>query len=173
MAHWCKVFKANGNGRTPNACERCGRVLAQHENKTRVAVKAVITGGEVLATREFDTGATRDTDDGKLDYEGFLSPEALEEFASYMHKNRVQADGSVRDSDNWQKGIPLDAYMKSLLRHLMEVWIMHRRRGTDRGYDPEHLVEHLCAALFNVQGYLHEMIIHDREWSGDDGEDCD
>lgn len=32
--HWCKNFKANGNGRTPNACERCGRVLSWHENST-------------------------------------------------------------------------------------------------------------------------------------------
>lgn len=29
--HWCKNFKANGNGRTPNACERCGRILSWHE----------------------------------------------------------------------------------------------------------------------------------------------
>ena len=56
--------------------------------------------------RNFDTGATRDVDTNKLDFEGFLSPVVLERYAEYMHKNRVQADGNLRDSDNWQKGIP-------------------------------------------------------------------
>jgi len=50
--------------------------------------------------RTFKTGATRNDDTGKLDFEGFLSPIALEKFAEYMHKNRIQADGNVRDSDN-------------------------------------------------------------------------
>ena len=61
--------------------------------------------------REFETGATRDTNDGKLDFEGFLSPLALVRYAEYMNKNRIQADGKVRASDNWQKGIPREVYM--------------------------------------------------------------
>jgi hypothetical protein len=102
--------------------------------------------------REFDTGATRDIDTDKLDYEGFLSPAVLQEFARYMHQHRIQADGTLRDSDNWQKGIPLDAYMKSLLRHMMEAWAIHRKAG------PGDMREVLCAVLFNVQGYLHELL---------------
>lgn len=104
------------------------------------------------AVRTFDTGATRDNDANKLDYEGFLSPVVLERFAEYMHKNRVQADGSLRDSDNWQKGIPLEAYMKSMFRHFMDVWSAHR------GYDAPDIEESLCALLFNVMGMLHEHI---------------
>jgi hypothetical protein len=50
--------------------------------------------------RTFKTGATRNDDSNKLDFEGFLSPTALEHFAEYMNKNRVQADGNIRDSDN-------------------------------------------------------------------------
>lgn len=103
--------------------------------------------------REFSTGATRDIDTNKLDYEGFLSPEVLYRFATYMHKNRVQPDGAVRDSANWTKGIPLDAYMKSMMRHFMEVWELHR--GVDRDGSQE---EALCALLFNVQGYLYELL---------------
>ena len=76
--------------------------------------------------REFDTGATRDNDTDKPDYEGFLSPLVLEAYAQYMHKNRVQADGATRDSDNWQKGIPRDQYMKSAFRHFMDLWRAHR-----------------------------------------------
>lgn len=100
--------------------------------------------------RTFSTGATRDEDTTKIDYEGFLSPLALTAFGEYMHKNRVQADGNIRDSDNWQKGIPLAAYMKSAWRHFMEWWQAHRNGGDT--------VEPLCALLFNVQGYLHEAI---------------
>lgn len=101
--------------------------------------------------RTFATGATRDLDENKLDYEGFLSPIVLEEFAKYMHTKRKMPDGSMRDSDNWQKGIPLDAYMKSMFRHFFAVWKSHRQ-GTDV---PE---EDLLALLFNVQGYAHETL---------------
>jgi hypothetical protein len=63
--------------------------------------------------REFETGATRNPEEGKLDYEGFLSPLVLECYAKYMHEHRLQSDGKLRDSDNWQKGIPKEVYMKS------------------------------------------------------------
>jgi len=99
--------------------------------------------------RKFESGATRNNDDGKLDYEGFLSPIVLEEFAKYMHKARVQDDGTIRDSDNWQKGIPRDEYMKSMWRHFHSVWKKHRA-GEDNNED-------LCALLFNVSGLLHEQ----------------
>ena len=52
--------------------------------------------------RQFDTGATRDTDQNKLDPEGFLSPMVMKCFFEYMHKNRKQSDGKLRASDNWQ-----------------------------------------------------------------------
>jgi hypothetical protein len=55
--------------------------------------------------RTFETGANRDSDDGKLDYEGFFSPLVLERRARYMRKYQVQG-GKVRPSDNWQLGIP-------------------------------------------------------------------
>jgi len=104
--------------------------------------------------REFDTGATRDTDENKLDYEGFLSPQVLTRYAQYLHKHRVQADGTLRDSDNWQKGIPKDVYMKSMFRHFMDVWTMHRTGciGEDG------IGEALCAVSFNAMGYLFEEI---------------
>ena len=53
--------------------------------------------------RTFDTGATRDSDNDKLDYEGFLSPLVLRRYAEYLHKHRKQSDGKIRTSDNWQK----------------------------------------------------------------------
>ena len=115
--------------------------------------------------RTFDTGASRDTEEGKLDYEGFLSPLVLERYAQYMHKNRVQSDGSLRSADNWQKGIPTDVYMKSMWRHFMDVWTKHRDM---EDWDPiaedvaeawaSAFEESLCAVLFNAMGYLHELL---------------
>lgn len=102
--------------------------------------------------REFETGATRDSEENKFDYEGFLSPAVLETFGDYMHTHRKQADGKLRDSDNWQKGIPLTAYMKSMWRHFMDLWKAHR------GLPAPPKKESLCALLFNVMGYLHEEL---------------
>jgi hypothetical protein len=102
--------------------------------------------------REFDTGATRDTDEGKLDYDGFLSPQVLARYAAYMHHNRKQSDGKLRSADNWQKGMPRGEYMKSMWRHFMDVWSMHRAG------DKEQIETALCALMFNVMGYLHEEL---------------
>lgn len=107
--------------------------------------------------REFETGATRDSDNGKLDYEGFFSPFVLERRAQYMHKHRYQSDGTLRDSDNWQKGMPTEEYMKSMFRHFMEAWTIHRTH-VDDGYDKKALQEALCAVMFNCEGYLHELL---------------
>jgi len=103
--------------------------------------------------RRFDSGATRDLDASKLDYEGFLSPLVLRRFAEYMHSNRTMADGSVRDSDNWQKGIPEVAYIKSGWRHFFDWWCEHRGVDTKEGIELA-----LCGLLFNAMGYLHEHL---------------
>lgn len=110
--------------------------------------------------REFTTGATRNTDEGKLDYEGFLSPLVLERYAQYMDSHRKQADGVLRDSDNWQKGMPRAAYMKSLWRHFMDVWTLWRS-PEPRLVGPawNTMQDALCAVLFNVMGLLHELLI--------------
>src|SRR5512145_2767796 len=76
--------------------------------------------------RTFESGATRDTDTNKLDFEGFLNPLVDESFANFMHKHRVQSDGGLRAADNWQKGIPKDEYMKSLFRHFQPLRLLHR-----------------------------------------------
>jgi hypothetical protein len=113
--------------------------------------------------REFDTGATRDTESGKLDYEGFLSPLTLKRYAEYMHSHRTQADGSLRDSDNWQKGIPIDAYMKSMFRHLMDLWHLHRGHVTEDNHGQVTTEDALCAIIFNASGYLHERLNEETE----------
>lgn len=108
--------------------------------------------------RYFEGGAYRDVDQNKLDFEGFLSPAVLKRYAEYMHKNRKQSDGKMRDSDNWQSGIPKEVYMKSMWRHFFEVWTIHREAldNGDLTDTPEELQEALCALTFNVMGYLFE-----------------
>lgn len=103
--------------------------------------------------RTFETGATREANEDKLKYEGCLSPIVLRRFAQYMLKHELQSDGQRRKADNWQAGIPLDAYMDSLLRHTIELWLAHR------GWGPvPDKAETLCAIFFNTQGYLHELL---------------
>lgn len=100
--------------------------------------------------RIFETGAIRDDDKEKIDPEGFLSPLVIATYCQYLHKHRVLTDGSLRDSDNWQKGIDRSVYMKSMWRHFLAVWTKHRHGG-----DP---TEDLCALMFNVMGYLFETV---------------
>jgi hypothetical protein len=112
--------------------------------------------------RTFETGATRNVDTSKHDYEGFVSPLVLEGYGRYMHAHRVQADGSLRASDNWQKGIPIAAYRSSLIRHVFTAWSIWRgwpvpaeQVGTEKIVPT--LKDTLYAILFNVMGYLHEI----------------
>ena len=109
--------------------------------------------------RQFDTGATRDTDNGKYDYAKFFSPIVLEKFAEYMHKNRLQKDGTMRDGDNWKKGFGdnhLDVCMQSLSRHYMDLWHEHDGYKSRDGID-----DAICGVLFNVMAYYNK-ILNDR-----------
>lgn len=122
-----------------------------------------LAGGADHASRvrRFDTGATRDADDGKLDIEGFFSPVVLLRFAEYMHRHRRTALG-VRASDDWQKGMPKQVYMKSALRHVLEWWLAHRGcaasvYGGRKSLDADRLREAICGVLFNAMGYLYEL----------------
>lgn len=110
--------------------------------------------------RTFATGATRNLDVNKLDFEGFLCPMVLESFARYMNSHRLQKDGTLRSSDNWQAGIPLDVYMKSMWRHFFDVWSIHRGHKAFSSEDGHQITmeEALNAVAFNVNGYMHELL---------------
>ena len=118
---------------------------------------SALAGG---AIRQFESGATRDAEDGKLDYEGFLSPHTLERYAAYMNHHRAQPNGALRASDNWQKGLPKDTYMKSAWRHFVSWWKLHRGGSVTDERDG-HAVdaeEAICGLLFNAFGYLHVLL---------------
>lgn len=135
-------------------------------NRLKDAFETPISGGgpDIASlndpVRTFNTGATRDADDEKIDFEGFLSPWAIRRYGEYMHSHKIQADGKIRDSDNWQKGIPIDQYMKSLLRHTLDAHAIHRGLATfDTKDDHEiDIEEALCAVIFNAMGFLHEHL---------------
>ena len=106
-----------------------------------------------MSTRTFESGANRNSEEGKLDYEGFLCPLVQRRYAQYMDSHRKLEDGTLRDSDNWQKGIPKAVYIKSLLRHVIALRLLHR------GYLTGESIEiALCGIIFNASGYLHEII---------------
>ena len=114
-----------------------------------------LPGQDAVVMRQFATGATRNSDDGKPDYEGFISPLVTRRFGQYMHKHRFQADGKVRASDNWQKGIPIKQYLKSGTRHWEDVRLImdgYREIASERDIE-----EALCAMLFNVSGMIFEL----------------
>lgn len=130
--------------------------IAHDTQELRDAIEAADEAGGVV--RRFATGATRSSEAGRYDPEGFFSPLVFERFCEYMNKHRVQPDGSIRDSDNWQKGIPLHTYMKGLWRHFLHLWSRHRGFTPTDSMAGSNVEEDLCAILFNTQGYLHELL---------------
>lgn len=118
---------------------------ARRKPKTGSKQKAVV--------RAFASGATRDTDTSKLDFEGFLSPLVLQAFGAYMNFNRTLNNGDTRDSDSWQKGMPPEVYIKSGFRHFFDMWKFQRGLSIKEG-----IVWAACGLLFNVQGYLHDFL---------------
>jgi|SRR5215469_2820745 len=97
--------------------------------------------------RRFASGAARDTTEGKLDFDGSLSPYALEVYVDYLRRHNSDVH---RHEDNWKKGMPLSAFMKSAWRHLHAWWRSHYARHPD--------TDAICGVLFNAFGYLHECV---------------
>lgn len=75
--------------------------------------------------RKLESGALRDTDNGKFDFFGFMHPLNDYSFAKYMHKHRFMADGSIRDANNWWAGFGLDICIQSLARHMEDLKLIH------------------------------------------------
>lgn len=110
--------------------------------------------------RVFDTGATRDVDVDKANYEGFLHPLIIKRFGEYMHKHRVQVDGGLRDADNWQKGIPKQSAMESGWRHFMDWWLEYKGFAAREGVE-----DALCGLIFNAEVYL-LRVLEERKYGG-------
>ena len=116
--------------------------------------------------RKFKTGATRNEDFIKIDPEGFFNPLLIESFSEYMNKHRLQSDGKIRESDNWQRLFGDDHYkvcMKSTWRHFLHFWKIHR------GYKviedgKEVTLEDACnGIIFNVWAYLFKYLLWEKK----------
>lgn len=95
---------------------------------------------------QFDTGAVRDSQEGKVDFVETISFTAHERFARYMTgKKKKYGQG------NFKKGIPIESYEKSLLRHLDKYFRNKYENGNDEPNE-----DHLAAMRFNIDGIMHE-----------------
>ncbi len=96
--------------------------------------------------RKFSSGAVRDTEEGKEDYIETISWRAFKRYAQYMTSKK-----SRYGSGNFKKGIPIESYEKSLVRHLQKYLANKYEDGTIEKDE-----DHLSAIVFNVFGIMHE-----------------
>jgi hypothetical protein len=99
--------------------------------------------------RVFDTGAMRNSGAGKLNFTQCFDPRVVADYAKYIR----ESNEGKRDDDNWKLGIPDDAAMASLLRHVMDLWQIIEGTYPERpedGHIPT--VEEACGGIwFNTQ----------------------
>ncbi len=112
--------------------------------------------------RVFESGADRSSDAGKSHPDRALSPLVLERFAKYMLDHNSTAN-PPRSDDQWQLGFPQDSFMESGWRHVHAWWSLHRGLPVknEKGQPVTDIQEVLCAVFFNVQGYLHNLLVEE------------
>lgn len=130
----------------------------EEEDRDLVSPGADVRGeAEQALSRVFESGANRDDDARKHDYEGYLSIAALRLYGRYMH---AHGHDGARASDNWQQGFPVEVLVKSLLRHTFDVWEM-KRLGAAVDFDGQPVTweSAVCGVIFNAMALLHEVAI--------------
>lgn len=97
--------------------------------------------------RKFESGAIRDTSNGKESYIETLSWTALKRYAQYMTAKKAKYGAG-----NFKKGIPIESYEESLVRHIQKYLENKYENGNEeKGED------HLSAIIFNTFGIMHEQ----------------
>ena len=94
----------------------------------------------------FEGGAIRDSQEGKVDFVETISFTANERYARYMTEKKKKYGAG-----NFKKGIPIESYEKSLMRHVDK----YMRNKYEGGQD-ELNEDHVSAMRFNIDGILHE-----------------
>jgi hypothetical protein len=95
---------------------------------------------------KFETGAIRDSQDGKESYTETISWTSLKRYAEYMTEKREKYG-----SGNFKKGIPIESYENSLMRHVSKYMINKYENG-----NLEKDQDHLSAIVFNAFGIMLE-----------------
>ena len=75
--------------------------------------------------RKFDTWASRDLANGKLERSNYSHPLCDYSFANYMKSKQI-IGGEYRRWDNWQKWMPSDVLFESLIRHTNELRLLYK-----------------------------------------------
>jgi hypothetical protein len=128
--------------------------------------------------RNFNEKAKRDGLNGKLHPYGFSHPLCDHVFNKYMDYHREQADGQLREPDNWWGGWDRKISLDSLARHVEDLKCLHAgymvyKQKVDngeithvvkKGFKPEKgwkevtEAETVCAIRFNSMAYLLEIL---------------
>ena len=113
--------------------------------------------------RMSESGAIRNSDVGKIRYQGALSPLVLEAYGKYIEKHSLLADGTRRDNKNWQKlfGTPeehREVCIESAWRHFIDLLMDHDGYESRDGID-----EALGGLMFNIQAYWFSILKERRE----------
>lgn len=94
----------------------------------------------------FSTGAIRDCNANKENYIETISWTAFKRYAKYM-----TGKATLYGQGNFKKGIPIESYEKSLVRHLQK-YLENKYEGGMVETDQDHL----SGMIFNIFGIMHE-----------------
>jgi hypothetical protein len=78
-----------------------------------------------MTVRTFETWATRDIDTGKLEYSDYINPLCDYSFANFM-KWKQYINWTIRAWNNWQKWIPNESLLSSLVRHTEIIKLLYQ-----------------------------------------------
>ena len=95
----------------------------------------------------FKSGAIRDSQEGKADFTETISWTAFRKYGEYMTEKKIKYG-----SGNFKKGIPIDSYEKSLIRHVQRYMENKYEEG-----NVEVEQDHISGMIFNAFGILHEL----------------
>lgn len=116
--------------------------------------------------RVSNSGAIRNSEVGKIRYQGALSPLVLEAYGKYIEKHSLLPDGTRRNNKNWQKlfGTPEEhrqVCIESAWRHFIDVLMEHDGYESRDGID-----EALGGLMFNIQAYWFSLLKQNKKTDG-------